>query len=337
MMNKLRLILIVTVLLSGALQAQDIHFSQYFMSPLNLNPGLTAEHDGKIRLISNYKSQWSSVTSNPYKTVAFSADGPVKKGKLGAGINFFNDKAGDSKMGQNQVNLSLSTSVKINQQNSIRVGLQGGWVQRSADIGGVTFGNQLDGKGFNSALPSGEAVVPSYSYIDVGSGIFWNYVKDNQLTIYSGVAGNHLNSPKYTYYANGNDKLAMRFTAHGGAMYHIKHTKTTIVPTYLYLKQGPYSELNVGAAVKYGLGMDSKYTGVNESSSIYFGGYYRMKDALIVYSRYDFKNFLSLGLSYDINLSKLKTASSGKGGLELSLLYILKDKNVTVKTKPSFM
>ena len=51
------------------LNAQDIHFSQFYMSPLNLNPALTGVMNCNTRFVGNYRNQWASVLkSNAYNT-----------------------------------------------------------------------------------------------------------------------------------------------------------------------------------------------------------------------------------------------------------------------------
>ena len=52
--------------------AQDPHFSQFYASPLTLNPALTGLFAGEGRISSTYRNQWQSI-SNPFTTgtVAF--------------------------------------------------------------------------------------------------------------------------------------------------------------------------------------------------------------------------------------------------------------------------
>src|ERR1035437_2435480 len=112
--------------------AQDIHFSQFDETPLQLNPANAGVHHD-IRIITNYKNQWQSVGS-PYKTFAFSAEVKLlkkKKQNLGLGIDFFNDKAGDAQMGSNQANVSLSGIVPLNDKSLLSGGLMCGFAQRS--------------------------------------------------------------------------------------------------------------------------------------------------------------------------------------------------------------
>lgn len=312
--------------------AQDIHFSQYFSSPLILNPGLTGQFDGDYRLISNYKNQWGSISDFPFETISLSTDKSFLKNKLAAGLLFYKDKAGDSKMGINQVSFSLGTRVAFDDKNSIATGIQGGWVQRSIDISNLSWDTQYDGKTFNRALFSGENTAPSnFSYFDISAGTYYKGVVSDLLSFNAGIAAFHLNKPKQSY-LESDDKLHVKWTFHGGAAIGFKNWNKTLLPTFMILRQGAAQEINIGAAMKYNLGMDSKYTGINVSSNIIFGGYYRVKDAVIAYTRYDFKDIFSVGFSYDINLSKLRSASYARGGAEVFLSFTIRRSNVTVQT-----
>ncbi len=71
--------LIVACFLPGISPAQDIHFTQIYMSPLTLNPAMAGAIFKKQALI-NYKDQWSSITT-PYKTFAASYDMRLNKKK----------------------------------------------------------------------------------------------------------------------------------------------------------------------------------------------------------------------------------------------------------------
>jgi len=64
---------------------------------------------------------------------------------------------------------------------------------------------------------------------------------------------------------------------------------------------------------------------------LYVGSFMRWGDALIPVVKVGF-NHVSIGLSYDINISKLKVVSNWRGGLELSIVYrdFLKIRNSTL-------
>ncbi|MEN9002702.1 MAG: type IX secretion system membrane protein PorP/SprF, partial [Flavobacteriales bacterium] len=93
-------------------QAQDIHFSQFYNSPLNLNPALAGNFDGNYRFAGNYRNQWNSVTI-PFATFSMSADAKDVMGKknVGAGIIFNNDNTGDSRFRTTVLNVVGSYAI----------------------------------------------------------------------------------------------------------------------------------------------------------------------------------------------------------------------------------
>ncbi|MEZ4924560.1 MAG: type IX secretion system membrane protein PorP/SprF [Crocinitomicaceae bacterium] len=91
----------------GSALAQDIHFSQFYMNPVYLNPALTGNHDCNYRFSANQRSQWRSV-SRPYNTIAMSAenrDGWILPGMY-HGVNIFHDAAGDGNYRTIEFNLN---------------------------------------------------------------------------------------------------------------------------------------------------------------------------------------------------------------------------------------
>src|SRR5258705_12244161 len=142
-----------------SMHAQDIHFSQFYMSPLNQNPALSgAVYDLQAGL--NYKDQWKSVNS-PYKTVGFYLASKLnktsgKKNFLAGGINLFSDHAGDGNMGMMHVSLNLAYHVFLSDYTTLGAGLTGGFSQSSIDYSALRWGNQFDGSAYDPAIASGE-------------------------------------------------------------------------------------------------------------------------------------------------------------------------------------
>src|SRR5688500_12258614 len=48
--------------LAATASAQDPNFSQFFVSPLTLNPAMTGKFNGDFRLAGNYRDQWPAIT-----------------------------------------------------------------------------------------------------------------------------------------------------------------------------------------------------------------------------------------------------------------------------------
>lgn len=322
------------LLKESRLVAQDMHFSQFYMSPLTQNPAFAGAIYG-IEAQVNYKNQWRSVGS-PYKTTAASYDMSFQKKKrakafFGAGLNFFSDKAGDSKMGTTQVNLSGAGHVYLDRYTKIGGGLQVGFVQRSVDYTQLQWGNQFTGMAYDQNLSSRETNTGAISikYPDVAAGMVFSYdntagakrvADNNELKANVGLAIFHISQPKYSF--NGSDeKLYAKFVLHGNVLISVPYSNLGFVPGLMICKQGGPSEIFAGSLVRYKLKQKSKYTSIKTSSAISGGAYYRAMDAIVAVMQMEYSNY-TIGMSYDINVSHLKTASVGRGGFEISIRYI---------------
>jgi type IX secretion system PorP/SprF family membrane protein len=336
-MNKTSRIIIsaaLTMLLSSVQsKSQDVHFSQFYMSPLTQNPALAgAVYD--LQAILNYKNQWQSI-GTPYTTYAFSYDMRLtnrkhKKGFWAAGINAYSDKAGDLHMGLTQVNLSAAYHVHINEYNTLGGGLQAGYAQRSLNSGAFQWGTQFNGSAYDASIPNMEpGAAAAFSYLDLGAGVVWAYnntsgaknVTDNHdLKFTFGVSVFHPQQPRYSYY-NSSDRLYMKFVFHGEGLISIPQTHLAIVPGFMYSRQGSAQEIYFGSRLRYKLRQDSKYTGFAKGCAISAGAYYRTADALAATVLVEYANY-SCGFSYDLNTSGLRTATGLRGGMEVTLRFV---------------
>jgi len=326
----LSFLLLVGLLTTASSFAQDIHFSQFDETSLQLNPAdAGVQHD--IRAIVNYKNQWQSVAS-PYKTFAFSGDMRLlksKKNHLGIGIDFFSDKAGDAKMASTQANFHLSGIIKLTNKSLLSGGLMAGYAQRSINLSELQWGNQYNGLAYDYGLPTGEtSTASSCSFADLGAGVEYSfsnsemYISANDSrTVTIGASVFHPHQPAYSYYGDKSQKLFMKIALHGDASIGIKNTNVVLKPSYMILIQGPTKEITPGLALQYILQEASKYTGNKKPMAISIGGYYRLQDAIIAVVKFEYANY-AVGLSYDINVSGLTTVSKARGGFEVSLRFI---------------
>ena len=79
-MKKILLMILLLIALRS-MQAQDPSFSQFFSSPLNINPALTARINSDWRVISNFRDQWIGPAS-PYATGTISYDTKALQNKI---------------------------------------------------------------------------------------------------------------------------------------------------------------------------------------------------------------------------------------------------------------
>ena len=86
------------------LTAQDIHWTQYDMAPLQLNPALTGNFYGTARLSGIARTQSNSIANTGFLSYGFGVDAPIIKGLrendwVGVGLSFASDKSGQLDLG----------------------------------------------------------------------------------------------------------------------------------------------------------------------------------------------------------------------------------------------
>ncbi len=332
MKKPLFLTAIVCLALHSEIRSQDIHFSQYWLTPLVQNPSHAGSEED-MRTILNYRDQWKSI-GTPYRTVNASFDMALSKaaqktGYWAGGIQVFNDKAGESEMGQLQANLNIAYHVNTGENSTLGAGLMVGYTQRTLNYDGLKWGSQFDGYAYNSSLSPGDQTgSDKLNYFDLGAGLLWKYKKgerymsgNDQRQATLGVALFHPHQPDYSFNETG-DKLNMKMVLHGDMLLGIPNTNLSIVPGFIYYSQGKLNQVNLGAQFRYLLKQESNYTDFESGRAVSLGAHFRAKDAFIASILMELGP-LHIGASYDINLSALENASSGRGGYEIGLKYMI--------------
>jgi type IX secretion system PorP/SprF family membrane protein len=298
--------------------SQDIHFSQFFNSPLLRNPSLAGIFTGDVRVLGVYRGQWNSVT-NAYKTGYIDAEFKKPVGKaddyVTIAMQMMYDRAGTAGWTTIQAMPALNYHKSLsNQRNSyLSLGFMGGIVQNRIDRSKITTNSQYDGQG------DGEPNLrPQYTYLDGSVGMSYNSsLNDNpENNFYAGVAYHHFNRPKNSFYRNPNIELNPKWVYSGGVRFAVsEQAYMTVIADYS--KQGSFSEA-IGGAM-YGLKLGPDYD--KPDYVIHLGTFFRWNDALIPVVKLDYNPF-SIAVSYDVNVSPLKLSSYGRGGFELSVTYI---------------
>ncbi|MCC5922696.1 MAG: PorP/SprF family type IX secretion system membrane protein [Crocinitomicaceae bacterium] len=333
-MRNLGLTFALIAVMNGTLFAQDVHFSNMEYSPLTLNPGLAGANND-MQVISNYRTQWNSVAA-PFNTIAFSGDMRLnrdkrrKKGHLAAGLNFFNDQAGERTVSTNSIGITAAYHLMIDNNSTIGLGMNTSFGQRSLDASDGNWGNQYVGGGFNPAIPSNESFENAiFSFFSASSGIVYTYgtnessMRSNDgLLINAGYAVFHVNRPSFSFIGNGEDPLFMRHALFANASIGLGQTNTSFEPGIYMQFQGPSREFLMGADYCILINEGSKQTGNIQHSSIAFGAFYRNMDALITRLIYNYAGF-GIGMAYDFNISSLSEASRGRGGAEFFLKWTM--------------
>ena len=308
----------------GIASAQDIHFSQFFMSPLNLNPALTGPSNARYRLAANQRTQWRSVTT-PYSTFSVSGDEMGQfNNRLGLGVMLAHDIAGDSHLNTFAFNLSGAYTCWSNPagDSRIKAGLQAGITNRKIDYSGLAFDQQYNGYYYDPSLPTGESFLRnSRTYLNLNVGASYEKSWERRKKLTAGFAIDNLNTPQQSFYNDKQIRLDRRLVVHGSGEYPI-NSQWSLQPEFQLMVQGTYREWLPGVLAKYEL--------INEPliyRAVYFGYLGRLKDSGVITAGLYFENWQA-GVSYDVNMSSLKVASQHKGGFEFALIYLFGRKNV---------
>jgi len=302
----------------SAVVAQDLHYSQFFNSPLNLSPSLTGAFNGDQRYHLNYRKQWASVPVN-YVSGDVGADFKFRNKKnanylgLGALINY--DEAGDLKLNLTGINLFASYGIKISRKSELTPAVTVAYAQRKIDFSNFLSGSQWDGTAYNPSIPAETPDVDNFSYFDVGAGLNYRWQSAYRKHLDLGVGVYHLIKPTDSFNNNANNsERPMRISAYAMFNFPIAGALDFIL-NGLYAKQESYSEKVVNAQLKI-------YMGKSQHTALYLGGGYRFDDAWYPMVAIEIGRVYG-AFSYDFNISDFEFVTEGKGGPELSLRYII--------------
>jgi len=336
-MKQFKKILFICVAVLGSLTmtAQDIHFSQFYMSPLNLNPALTGVMNCNIRLSGNYRSQWASVLkSNAFNTYTISYDQRIPVGRndyFGIGGTFWGDRAGAVDFATLEGKVSLSYSKKMGggryRSHYLVLGAEGGVAQRSIDFLQAQWPSQNNGAGqFDPTAPSLEnnLNVDNFLFGDLGAGILWFSILDKRTNFFVGAAYSHLNQANISFFEDTVEPLFSRFVFHAGGEFMFAERVGLLPGAFLFL-QGPSRQLYLGTNLKFLLGTGRTSQAFQTGVFFRIGNHFENAntfDALVLSLKFDYEDF-TIGFSYDANVSQLRAASNGNGAFEFAMQYKL--------------
>ncbi len=302
-------------------KAQDPHFSQFFASPLTLNPAFTGKFSGSWRLAANHRDQWPSIPK-AYVTTSASVDFGILKKKVpesdvfGVGISGLTDASANNILKLNYGSLSMSyhKALDENGYSTIGAGFQATYSSLNLDVSKLTFEDMLTQNGFTNATSDIIYNGNNQSYIDVNAGLLYSGSTNGENNYYLGASMYHINRPKVGF-KDKNWYLSGRISIHGGGSFPLSDL-ITVHTSLIHQMQNKASETTVGAAIAANVNRDA-----DNPASIYIGSWVRFNDAVVPYIGVEIGG-LRIGASYDFNISNLKAATASRGGSEFSIIYI---------------
>ena len=322
-MKHIQYILTIAVLASTTLaNSQDLHFSQFFRSPLNTNPANTGFiPEGDYRLGMNYRDQWSSVMSVPYKTMSAFGDVQVRRnnsenGWLGLGGMILRDVAGSGNLTSTKVFGSVAYHQTLGYSSLLSLGFNAGWANKQINASNLKFPDQFDGNFFDNKLPTGAILDRNnISYLDLHVGMNYAYFPTTSVYVNAGFSAQHVNRPNESFFMNQGEKSAsqvpVRYTGFLNGSFKLNES-WIINPNIYYSRQTSLFEAVGGINAMYNLSGEGDY--------VLMGGiYYRHKEALIPMIGLGLKDY-TFAFTYDATISSLKTFNGTRGAFEFSLI-----------------
>jgi type IX secretion system PorP/SprF family membrane protein len=325
-MKKILLAVGAATVFTTSAMAQDPHFTQYFTSPLTLNPALTGLTQCDLRVAANYRNQWGSVSPNPYITGTISFDVAAMKGKLdngdalGVGVLALYDKSGLGGLTNMTIGLSLAyhKAFGMQKQHTLSLGLQGQLVQKSLDFTKLKFEDQFDFATGGTPYPTGEAISNGdVTYPDFNLGLMYSGRINEHSTAYAGFSYYHLTTPTESF-LGANHAIHSRYSGYLGGSFDL-NDNIVLYASSLIQSQASSTEVLAGAAVGFVLnpGHDAEF---QKNTLLYLGAWYRFADALCPYVGLEWAK-MKVGISYDMNMSSFSPATNNKGGMEISAIF----------------
>jgi type IX secretion system PorP/SprF family membrane protein len=318
--KKIRLIVVAFLAITVQyLHAQDLNFSQYFNTPLLVNPANTGFNpDFDYRVGGNFRTQWASVGS-PYRTTTAWGDTKLfgnrfENGWMGIGASFQRDDAGSGNLVGTSAAVSIAYHQMLGYKSLLSAGFSAGYAAKRVDISKLTFDNQWNGQFFESTIPPNEPFAFSQvGYFDLGMGINYALFASENAYFNAGISIMHVNRPSESFFSNtvSDGKINMRYTFFANAS--IKLQDLWIVNPNIYVSsKTSTNEIVLGFNANRNLSGD----GVQQ---MILGLYYRNNDALIPMVGYQI-NDLKITVNYDATISTLKSLNGTRGAYELSII-----------------
>jgi len=324
---KLYILSVCVFCITNASVGQDPHFTQYYTTPLLVNPAYTGVFNGGLRVASAYRQQWSSLGA-PFNTMAVGVDGKVfndgvyHQNPFNIGVVFQSDKTLKGALSSNNLTATAAYHVPLNREGtqSIGLGLSGMYGQRNFNFTNLAAASQFASGGFDLSLPSGEVTFEKMKpYLSLGAGILYCNTNEEEGTFFEiGASAFHLNRPLQTILYQSTAVIPMRVSAHVFLQRYIGED-LLFDARLLYQIQTESDYLLGGAAITKLLQNDP------EGSLVGLGCWYRTGDAIAPNLFAEF-NSIRFGFTYDIQVNDIRKRSVPASTMEFSLQYRFKSK-----------
>lgn len=293
-----RWLLIVLMLSANSLKSQQLPlYSQWMISDYMLNPAIGGKMPYyEAKSVSRY--QWSGIEDAP-RTYMVTLDGPLKSKHIGLGGYVFSDVTGPTRRAGFYG--SYAYHMKLSEKTKLSIGLSGGLLQYAVDGSKIKLHDAGVDNALNNTLQS--ALLP-----DAGFGVYF-YDTDHKYA--AGVSAPQLLQNKIKLYDENSATLS-KLTTHvyitGGYRFDINDDIAAEPSTLVKLSQATSPQTDIGARAIW-------------QKQVWLGGYFRTGDAVSAIAGYSFKDYISIGYSYDFTITNIGKYSTGSHEIVLGVKF----------------
>jgi len=324
--------------------AQDLHFTNYFITPTFFNPAQTGAFAGNLRGALLYRDQWRSVVTNPFQQTVIAFDSPImfglsKQHWVGVGATLFSDKAGSPGQTWSGFYPSVSYHIGFDKKfrNVITIGAQygfvargyntDGWISKDEELGGTNLplGGLSPDRGLIKGDPSKNEDF-SAGYGDLNVGLLFKSIIDKYSKVEIGTAMMHVLNPSFDFAKSDSlttfnkNKIGSRLNA------HIKYRRATSAqmiwePAIYFSSTSGASNIQIQLRNQYLLKKKGDF-------SIISGLGFRVGDSVQLLTGVQYKDW-TIALSYDYGISELASegiASAYELGVQKLFIFDKKPK-----------
>lgn len=296
-----------------SVRAQDAQFTQFYASPMYLNPaftGLTFEH----RFVANYRNQWPGVKT-AYQTAMASYDYNMTDLNSGLGFTVMQDRSGTAGLTHTQIGASYSYHFKINKFAEIRMGANLNFNMKRIDFNKLRFNDQI---ATGSAVSIEATNYEPLNFMDFAAGALLN---SNEYWL--GFSAKHLTQPNSSMTA---DKvpLPLSISLHGGYRFILEQKSRVdlrkyISPAFNLRHEAKYDQLDIGVYYFHmPLNVGVWYRGLPFKT---YAPTYGSRESVALLIGLDLSpRLVRIGYSFDLTVSRLGVANS-LGAHEISIIY----------------
>jgi type IX secretion system PorP/SprF family membrane protein len=308
--------------------AQDMHFSQGTNFSMLINPAFQGMYDGKTKANVSIRNQNIAVPNTAfigvYNTIGASIETKIfeelsDQNSWSIGFMALQDYAGTGTLATTQAVVSTSYSLSLDRygRSFLSVGGQLGIVSRRIFSGDLLFESQVREFEFDPRLPNLEP------YLDGGArvtptlnlGVAYQQSLSEASILLLGFSLYNVTKPDDFFLTNSTSNIYSRMNLSGGVMFELDES-SKLYPSVIYMKQGPFSQINAGISYTKEL---------NEDLSLLGGLRTRIEDAYILAFGLKYQKWTTT-MSYDITTSSLNNANKSFGAIELNVNYIIGEK-----------